>query len=97
VFTDTMYRNSNGLYTRNVLDFYKILLSNLPVFFDNKSMCEFITLFIKRHFYSIYMKMIEPDNKPDNINLNILYNIFEFNKFGKFNLLDRCIFITEDL
>ncbi len=43
------------------------------------------------------MKMIEPDNKPDNINLNILYNIFEFNKFGKFNLLDRCIFITEDL
>lgn len=88
-----------GIYPRNVIDLYKILLRGCPVMLDKQSMSEFIKLVVDKKFYELSLFILNLYNLYDNskVGLDMLKEKFNESNLVNYNLLGRCVFLVEDL
>lgn len=91
--------NSRGIFPRNYVDMFKILLKGCPVLLNREGISKFVELSLKRnivdiaegivHLYGFYPE----DNATEG--LEILKRKFDNAK--NYNLLGRTVFVTDDL
>lgn len=88
--------NSRGIYPRNIVDLFKVLLQGCPIFMNNDSICRFIDLAVKRKFFDIGLLMAQ-HYREDQKGIDKLREKLENPSLNNYNLLGRVVFIVEDL
>lgn len=93
------YGNTRGIFPRNVMDLYKILLQGCPILTSMDGMCHFIKLSVKKRYYEIGLSLLKIYNlyNKDSTGLGLLKDKLSNSSLKRYNLLNRSVFIVQDL
>ena len=98
LYTNKINSVYTGIYPRNLVYVFKMLLKGCPIFMNEN----FTSLFIKHslernHFRLVSYIMDIYGLHTYNKSINMLKDKFDETTFKNYNLLSRTVFITEDL
>lgn len=90
------FRNDKGIYPKNIIDIYKVIFREIPIIREIENMSNLIDLSINKDFSKLINEIFDPYINNTQ-NYEYIYKIMKQDTKGDFNLLNRCVFILEDL
>jgi hypothetical protein len=95
----SIHSDSRGIYPRNIMDLFKMLLQGCPILLKGDSLRKFIKDSVERNYISIVEDIVNLYNFyiNDNTGMDMLKNKLQKPKLDSYNFLGRVIFVTEDL
>jgi hypothetical protein len=102
LFKHKMLNNHNrGIYPRNFVDVFKIILQGCPVFIQDNSIHKFIEFTRKGQLLDFAEKIVTMYNfytdDSKNKGFNIIKDKIEKANLENYNVLNKIIFVTDDL
>jgi len=95
----SLYGNTRGIFPRNPVDLFKMLLKGCPVFANKMLISGFIKSCLERNTLDVVTKLVNVYGfySGDDEGINMLKDRLDKQNFNNYNLLSRVVFITEDL
>jgi hypothetical protein len=95
----SLYSNSRGIFPRNPVDLFKMLLKGCPIFANKMLIAGLIESCLKRNTLDVVTQLVNVYGfySGDNEGINMLKERLDKQNFNNYNLLSRIVFITEDL
>ena len=95
----SLYGNSRGIFPRNIVDMFKMLLQGCPIFLRTELLCKFIKLVSERKVYEVVVEIVRLYKFYTNEleGLYVLREKLKTPKLDNYNFIGRVVFITEDL